>query len=273
MSPQVAPIAYCGLPPAPADLWGRWNFDPILIGALIICAAAYAAKSVQAHRQNRNIPAWRQTSFYIGWTITALALISPLCPLSVSLFAARVGQHIILALIGAPLVAIGRPFARIEHVSGRTAAPWGVAPLSASALFAACIWFWHAPAPYAETFRSSFVYWSMHLSVYGAALWLWISLIDAPPAKAIHVVLAGLFSSIQMGFLGALITFAPRALYTPHLLTTAAWNLTPLQDQQLGGAIMWVPGCVLFFIISMLILWQDIVCSEIAPARAGAVSR
>ncbi len=77
----------------------------------------------------------------------------------------------------------------------------------------------------------------------------------------------------KWAFSGALITFAPRALYTPHLLTTAAWNLTPLQDQQLGGAIMWVPGCVLFFIISMLILWQDIIRSEIAPARAGVVSR
>jgi putative membrane protein len=273
MSTPVVPIPYCGLPPAPTEIWARWNLDPILISALIICAAAYAARNAYALRSEHHIPVWRQTAFYVGWTITALALISPLCPLSVSLFAARVGQHMILALIGAPLVAVGRPFAPIAHVSGRAMAPRGVAPLCAAALFAAFIWFWHAPAPYAETFRSTFVYWSMHVSVYGAALWLWISLIDAPPAKAMHVVLAGLFSSIQMGFLGALITFAPRALYTPHLLTTAAWNLTPLQDQQLGGAIMWVPGCVLFFIISMLILWQDIIRDEIAPARAGAVSR
>jgi putative membrane protein len=267
MSSQVALIPYCGLPPAPADLWSRWNLDPILICALVVCAGAYAWKAAAARRRGRPIVAWRQTSFYLGWTITALALISPLCPLSVSLFAARVGQHVILALIGAPLVAAGRPFANWETESQ------GIAPLCAAALFAALIWFWHSPAPYAETFRNNFVYWSMHLSVYGAALWLWISLIDAPPAKAMHIVLAGLFSSIQMGFLGALITFAPRALYTPHLFTTAAWNLTPLEDQQLGGAIMWVPGCVIFFVISMLILWQDILHSEIAPTRADAVSR
>ncbi|MEJ0052442.1 MAG: cytochrome c oxidase assembly protein [Methylovirgula sp.] len=273
MSTQVLQTPYCGLPPAPADLWARWNFDPILISVLVVCAAAYGWKATAARRQGQAIAAWRQASFYVGWAITALALISPLCPLSVSLFAARVGQHIILALIGAPLVVTGRPFTRVENVSNPATKPRGIAPLSAAALFAASIWFWHAPAPYAETFRSSFVYWSMHVSVYGAALWLWASLIDAPPAKAMHVVLAGLFSSIQMGFLGALITFAPRALYTPHLLTTVVWNLTPLQDQQLGGAIMWVPGCVLFFITSMLILWQEIIRSEIAPARANAVSR
>jgi putative membrane protein len=273
MSSQVALIPYCGLPLAPADIWARWNLDPILISALIICAAAYAARNAYAHRLGHHILLWRQTSFYVGWAITALALISPLCPLSVSLFAARVGQHMILALIGAPLVAAGRPFARIENVSSQMTELQGIAPLCAAALFAAFIWFWHAPAPYAETFRSTFVYWSMHVSVYGAALWLWISLMGAPPTKAMHVVLAGLFSSIQMGFLGALITFAPRALYTPHLLTTAAWNLTPLQDQQLGGVIMWVPGCVIFFAISMLILWQDIIHGEIAPAREGAVFR
>ncbi len=167
MSTQVAPIPYCGLPPAPADLWARWNLDPILICGLVVCAGAYGWKAASARRHGHPTAAWRQASFYLGWIVTSLALISPLCPLSVSLFAARVGQHLILALIGAPLVAAGRPFARIEYVSSWIIASRGTAPLSAAALFAACIWFWHAPVPYAETFRSPFVYWSMHLSVYG----------------------------------------------------------------------------------------------------------
>ncbi len=269
MSTQVAPIPYCGLPPAPADLWERWNLDPILIFVLVVCAGAYAWRTVAASRRGHPTAAWRQTSFYLGWIVTCLALISPLCPLSVSLFSARVGQHVILALIGAPLIAVGRPFASIGDVAG--SAPRGAAPLRAAALFAACIWFWHAPAPYPETFRSPRVDWTMHLSVYGAALWLWISLFDAPPAKGAYVVFAGLLSSVQMGFLGALIAFASRPLYTPHLLTTAAWSLTPLEDQQLGGAIMWTLGGVIFLAISMLILWQDIIRAEIAAARAGAV--
>ena len=215
------------------------------------------------------MPLWRQATFYLGWIIAAAALISPLCPLSVSLFAARVGQHMILTLIAAPLVAAGRPFALAASLWHRSMTrQTAIAPLCASAMFAALIWFWHAPAPYAETFRSTLVYWSMHVTVFGAALWLWTSLIDASPAQAGRVVVAGLISTVQMGFLGALITFAPRPLYTPHLLTTVAWGLTPLQDQQLGGAIMWVPGCIIFFIISMLILWNDIVRAELIPAKA-----
>jgi putative membrane protein len=53
-----------------------------------------------------------------------------------------------------------------------------------------------------------------------------------------------------MGFLGAVITFAARPLYAVHGLTTEAWSLTPLQDQQLGGIIMWIPaGAVLLVAI------------------------
>lgn len=274
MASADVPISYCGLPPAPDTLWSRWNLDPILIACLIVCAAAYVFGNVKAARTGQRIPRWRQTTFYIGWTIAAAALISPLCPLSVSLFAARVGQHMILALIAAPLVAAGRPFALAGLLWHRPIArQTAIAPLCASTMFAALIWFWHAPAPYVETFRSTFVYWSMHVTVFGAALWLWTSLIDAPPAGAPRVIVAGLISTVQMGFLGALITFAPRPLYTPHLLTTVAWGLTPLQDQQLGGAIMWVPGCIVFFVISMLILWNDIVRAELAATPAKAVSR
>ena len=43
----------------------------------------------------------------------------------------------------------------------------------------------------------------------------------------------------------------PRAFYAPHALTTMAWGLTPLQDQQLGGSIMWVPGCIVFLVVAM----------------------
>ena len=49
-----------------------------------------------------------------------------------------------------------------------------------------------------------------------------------------------------MSLLGAVLTFAPSPLYAPHLLTTAAWGLRPLDDQQLGGVLMWVPAGVIF---------------------------
>jgi putative membrane protein len=56
---------------------------------------------------------------------------------------------------------------------------------------------------------------------------------------------------MQMGLLGAILTLAEHPLFAPHLLTTQAWGLTPLEDQQLGGALMWVPGIVLFLLTSL----------------------
>jgi putative membrane protein len=85
------------------------------------------------------------------------------------------------------------------------------------------------------------------------------------------VIAASLMTAVQMGLLGALITLAPRAVYAPHFFTTAAWGLTPLQDQQLGGAIMWVPGCVVFFVVSMVVLWRSLRRAErVAMHPAGA---
>lgn len=123
-------------------------------------------------------------------------------------------------------------------------------------MFAAVLWLWHAPAPYAVTFSSTACYWAMHLSLIGAALWLWRVLLDSSPRAAAASIICGLISSTQMGFLGAVITLAPKPLYSPHALTTAAWGLTPLQDQQLGGAIMWIPGCSVFLAVSFVALWR-----------------
>jgi putative membrane protein len=275
VGPYIAgvPLPYCGLPPAPDAIWSRWNLDSVLIACLIGCAVAYAWAIASREQIRSQISGWRQALFYIGWAVTAFALVSPLCPLSVSLFSARVGQHMVLVLIAAPLVAAGRPLPMISSLWRRSHKPTAsAAPLCAAALFAIMIWFWHSPAPYAETFRSTFVYWSMHVTVFGTAIWLWSSLFDAPDTATLRVVFAGLISSIQMGFLGALITFASRPFYTPHLLTTVAWGLTPLQDQQLGGAIMWVPGCAAFLIISTLVVWKDIVRVDAQP-RARAVAQ
>jgi putative membrane protein len=48
-----------------------------------------------------------------------------------------------------------------------------------------------------------------------------------------------------------LITVAHRLLYPAYADTTQAWGLTPLEDQQLGGLIMWVPAGVVYVIAGL----------------------
>lgn len=254
---QPPAIPYCGPPPSPASLWLSWNLDPLLIAGLVAAAGLYFFGAARLTRVDRGLRPREMAAFYAGWLIAALALISPLCPLSVSLFAARVGQHMILSLVAAPLIVAGRPVAAFAAALGLSAprdTRTHPAPLFAAALFAVLLWFWHAPAPYAATFSSTFVYWSMHLSVFGAALWLWYGLLDARDGSVIAKLASGFLSSAQMGFLGALITLAPRAVYAPHALTTVAWGLAPLEDQQLGGIVMWIPGCLVFLAFALMAL-------------------
>ena len=224
----MEPIPYCGLPPVPGAV--AWNADP----ALMLALAALLA--LAAWRGARPVPA------VAGAAGLALALLSPLCALAVALFSARVGQHILIMLVAAPLLAWG----------WRLRAP----PLPVAAgVMAAALWLWHLPGPYAWSFASHGAWWAMHASLLLAALWFWRA---AFAARADAALAAGLATTAQMGALGALLTFAPRPLYAVHAASTWPWGLSPLEDQQLGGLLMWVPGGVLFAGLAVAVMLRTL---------------
>ena len=68
-------------------------------------------------------------------------------------------------------------------------------------------------------------------------------------------VAALLASTVQMGLLGALLTFAAAPLYAPHFFTTNGWGLSALADQQLAGLIMWAPSAA-FYLAAALVIAQ-----------------
>jgi putative membrane protein len=218
-------LPYCGAAPVPGQLWFRWNLDLWLIAAL--AAVCWA--------QIRALPKGQRTIAAAGWGIAALALISPICALSVALFSARIAQHMVLMLVAAPLIGRYLPRGRWKHSIW-----WSVAA------FTAAIWAWHMPVPYEATFRSSPIYWSMHLTLFGSAIWLWRDLLNHRGQETLTVISAGLFACVQMGLLGAVLTFSAHPWFAWYATTTQPWGLTQLQDQQLGGVIMWIPSGVIF---------------------------
>lgn len=241
----MAPLpAYCGAPPFPGELLHRFNLDPVLIGVLALLALTHYLLA----------PSRRAKRYALcGWLVASAAFISPLCALSVSLFAARIAQHMILLLIAAPLIALAWP----KPVSQRSAwTAW-----MASAAFFVALWFWHMPAPYDATFSSSFVYWLMHATLFGSGMLLWRELLHHRRSHTGEILLVSTLSSMQMGLLGALLTLAARPLFLAHLSTSAVWGYTPLQDQQLGGILMWVPGIGLFLWVGLRAIqrvWGDL---------------
>jgi putative membrane protein len=249
---------YCGAPPSPLTLLTRWNLDPVLIIALLAVLLAYV---IASRKRPGGSEFWRKPCFYAGWLVGALALTSPLCPLSVSVFSARVGQHMLLTSIVAPLVVLGCGHLKPSIVAtDRVDDGRGV--LLAALAFMVALWVWHAPGPYMATFTSDLGYWAMHFSVFGAACWLWAGLLDLEGRHPLASLAAAMLTTVQMGFLGAFITFAPKPLYAAHTLTTVAWGLTPLQDQQLGGAIMWIPAGAILVGAIVLSLGRAIRLSE-----------
>ncbi len=235
-------VPYCGLPPVPGAT--AWNLDPSLIALFAASAGFYtlARRRSSPPLASNGRSLFRPRAFAAGWLILAAAFISPLCNLSVALFSARIGQHMILTILAAPLLVLGGVDVMLARLFGwdashRQKAEAFAAPL----LFAFVLWFWHMPVPYDATLQSHLVYWSMEISLLLTSVLLWRCLLRDLTRNPGPAIAASLFTGLQMTGLGALLVFTPRALFAAHFNTTEAWGFSPLQDQQLGGLIMWLP--------------------------------
>jgi putative membrane protein len=229
-------VPYCGHSPVPGAL--VWNSDPVLISLLFAVGASYVFGS-----RGARAPETRERCYFgLGLFITAAALLSPLCNLSVALFSARVAQHVILTLIAAPLIVLGRPEAAVAALLPRVAArrrrEGHIGVVVGAAAFVLAMWTWHMPGPYDDTFKSNLVYWLMHVTTFGSALAMWHFLLQR--SQSLGTAAAAIATGIQMSLLGAVLTLAPRPLFMVHFSTTWPWGLSPLADQQLGGVIMWI---------------------------------
>ena len=211
---EPATLPYCGSAPLPAEILLRWNLDPLL---LLILGAGYLIFRQMGARQG---------ALVAGFAVLAVLFVSPLCALSSALFSARTVHHVLLITVAAPLIALALP-----RRSGGLVM-WTV-------VHAIVLWAWHAPAAYAFALAHDAGYALMQATLLGTAICFWRAVVSST-APAAGAALLG--TMMQMGLLGALLTFAGRAIYAWHWTTTQAWGLSPVEDQQLAGLVMWVPG-------------------------------
>lgn len=215
-------IPYCGQAPLPGDWLGRWNLDPLLMLFLI--------GGILFWRRLVGPALFEQRGFWTAVALLVLLFVSPFCALSSALFSARVAHHVLLTVAVAPLLAF----------SLGSGVPRSLGSLSFwTAVQALIFWAWHLPAAYAAALSNDFTYWAMQASLLASAFAFWSAIQRASQPASVACLLV---SMVQMGLLGALVTFAAAPLYTPHFETTGPWGLAPLEDQQLGGLIMWVPS-------------------------------
>lgn len=235
ISPAAHPWhPYCGVAPLPGELIGRWNLDPLL---LLVLAATVIGWQLTIGRSQPQ----RGRAFYAALALTLVLFVSPFCALTSALFSARAVHHVLLAAALAPLLALSLPRTVLARV-GPLAVWTGVQAL--------VFWAWHAPPLYSAALSSDTVYWLMQLTILATAFGFWTAVrrSAAPPAVA-----ALLVTMVQMGLLGALITFAASPLYSPHFATTAPWGLSALEDQQLAGLVMWAPAAGFYLAAALVI--------------------
>jgi putative membrane protein len=121
-------------------------------------------------------------------------------------------------------------------------------------LFTLAMWLWHAPSLYEAALREETIHTLEHLTFLITAMLFWWILFKHNRPDHVHyaMTIPFLFLTIlQTGILGALMTFTSRAWYPFYAASVTDWGLTPLQDQQLAGLIMWMPGGAVFTLLTI----------------------
>jgi putative membrane protein len=263
-------LAHEGEPLAPHDLWSAWSFDAGTVIPLALSAILYA----RGARTSRGITARQQAFFWTGWTVLALSLVSPLHPLGEALFSAHMAQHELLMLVAAPLLVLSRPLVAflwgLPFDTRRNLGAWSktpavqrtwsglTTPMVAWWIHAVALWAWHAPLLFQATIGNAWIHAAQHASFLGSALLFWWALFYANGESSYGTGVFYIFTTaVHTGILGALLTFSRTVWYPDYAATAPAWGLTAIEDQQIGGLIMWVPAGVVYMVAGLWLfaLW------------------
>ena len=282
MCPAVA-AAHTGQSLQPHDLRSAWEFDPGVVIPLAISAFLYARGS----RCQTIFGPRQRVLFWSGWIALALALVSPLHPLGEALFSAHMVQHEILMIVAAPLLVLSRPL--VTFLWGmpfewrRSAGRWSKTqpvqrcwtfltdPFAAWWLHAAAIWIWHAPVMFDLTLQSELAHTVQHLSFFFSALLFWWALFYAHGRKSYGAGVLYVFTTaVHTSILGALLTFSPHVWYSAYIATAPAWGVTPLEDQQIGGLIMWIPANIVYIAAGLALFAAWLKESDLRLERASS---
>lgn len=260
--------------------WTLWTGDPLLLTGLGLTAAGYGLGLARLWGRmgiGRGLSLRQATCFGMGLGSVILSLVSPINAVSADLSWVHMIQHMLLMMVAAPLLVLGHPSLaflwalpapwrpvlggasrKLGKWRGRWYPFWQ--PTIAWALFALALWIWHLPVLYQAALRDQGIHDLQHLAFFGASALYWRVLLDPVGRIRLNRGLGVLYlftTSLHATVLGVFMALAPRAWYSDYLSRTPAWGLTPLEDQQLAGLIMWMPACAIYAVaaVGIFALW------------------
>jgi len=245
---------------------------------MIAATTFYLAGCLRLQKENalkQVLGAARIGAFLGGMLTLIVALISPLDALAEHLFSAHMAQHMLLMVIAPPLFVCSRPImtvlwafplvkrkalgawwnsaARLKSIYDVITTPWG-----SWALASVTLWIWHIPNLYDWALANEYIHAMEHFCFFLTSLLYWRPVITPHHQRQQGVAMVSVITfALHSSFLGALLTFASRPLYYHHSSSDSV--LTPLEDQQIAGLIMWIPTNLIYLaVISWLfIAWLE----------------
>jgi putative membrane protein len=227
---------------------GEWHVEVLAGLAALAGLYGWAARARAAA-----FPAGRGIAAAAGLLVLAGALNGPLHDLSDRyLFSAHMVQHLLLTLVAPPLLLLGlapgmlRPLLRAPGVTPVLARL--TRPAVAFVLYNAALVLWHVPGPYNAALEHHGLHIVEHLTLVGTAVLAWCPILSPEPAlprpsypaQMLYLFLLG----VPMTAVAAFVTLADDPLYPFYAAAPRRFDLSPLEDQRLGGVIMWVPATI-----------------------------
>lgn len=271
------PSAAWAHPGHPHGAGPGWTLDASVTLPLALALLLYGIGLVRLwRRSHRGHARLRREArlFAAGWLVLAAALVSPLHEAGERSFALHMIEHELIMLVAALLLAIsnagpvllwGLPTGARRGIGQVLHAPavetsWNAvsSPWIATALQAVALWLWHAPALFDRALASEGWHIAQHLSFLVTALIFWWSIGEAQARGRIGVAVFCLLVTVCVGAaLGALMALSSSPWYAGYAaMGMTPYGLTPEQDQQMAGLIMWIPGGVVHMGAALVILFR-----------------
>ena len=254
------------------------NFDPWIVVPLLITVGIYVRGWHELRQQmSDRFGAWRLVAFLGGLATILLAIASPLDAFAGLLLQAHMIQHMLLMMVAPPLILLGAP--AIPMLRGlpprllknglgpflawpplRRLGHFLANPLVCWIAFVAVTLTWHTPALYELALRSEFYHAVEHICFLGTALLFWWPVIQPWPSRPQWprwaMIPYLLLADIQNTALSAFLIFYERVLYPTYAAVPRLWGISALGDQAAAGAIMWVPGSLVFLVPVGWVIYQ-----------------
>jgi putative membrane protein len=289
----VTPMAAHDLSGA-VNSWSAWSYDPWLLTPLYLTGVGFYVGTQRVWHAagfNHGVQVAQVAALWTGWLVLGLAITSPLHWLGERLFSAHMMEHELMMVVAAPLIACARingallwslprgwrPFAGRLVTTGLIAGCWRAIshPITATTLQGLALWLWHAPPLYRLALENGAVHRLQHISFFlTALLFWWVLFYGRGYGRSTQIrdgiSVACLFVTVlHSGLLGALITLSPRLWFPQQGLLAAEFELTPLEDQQLAGLLMWIPMGMLYTCAGLFFAYRWL---SLAGAAARSVS-